>query len=79
MKRDTYEITIIKRGRGAKKTYTNVVEEYDLDMYHCVVLDKRTATGNLATMKHAHDTIDYIATEHRPHPGSTKTTEKPSK
>ena len=78
MKPETYSVTLMKIGRGASKTYANVVEEYDLDIYHCIVLDERSATGNLVTIKHRHATIDHIVTEHRPHPGTTKTTEKPA-
>ena len=70
--RETYELEIIFRNGAGIKRYPNVVEEFDMGIWHVVVLDEVTRTGNLRTMKHPTELIWSLATEHREHRGTTK-------
>ena len=68
---ETYEVTIFKCN-GAKKKYTNVIEEYTLDVEKCFVLDEFGPGGGLRTEKYPLVRIDHVSTEHRPHVATSK-------
>lgn len=76
---DTYEVQIIFRDGTGTVVFPNVVETYTIGegpaCAFAVLLDERTATGNLRLMKYPWAIIRSIAGEHRDHLGSTKKTE----